>query len=255
MKLSLVLHFCCTQNNFSRKLVMVSFILAIPAFIFSPAFHLFSSAHRHCLWVTQSHIRNLVYPQFCSFLSLLGLIGFVGRLTAIDKRKSGDWAVNLPAHTYLCQITPSPAALGVAMTLLEVCAVCWDASGGVDVFWLLQDQSHHCRSDLSLCSCLPVEGKGKVWAHGSISRANTRCVSFLNTLLSLLLFIHLHFFLPLQNTWGARPPFWKSWCLEMEIPLNFPATPKALLCLFSGLKMVLELHLPTELILDKNCWR
>uniref|UniRef100_A0A8C3TYB1 Fibroblast growth factor receptor n=1 Tax=Catharus ustulatus TaxID=91951 RepID=A0A8C3TYB1_CATUS len=46
---------------------MVSLILAIPACIFCPAFHLFSSAHRCCLLVTQSHIRNLVYPWF-SFL-------------------------------------------------------------------------------------------------------------------------------------------------------------------------------------------
>lgn len=66
---------------------------------------------------------------------------------------------------------------------------------------------------------------------------------------------HSHVFFLLQNTWGVRPPFWKSWCLEVEIPLNFLATPKALLCQFSGLKMVLGLHLPTELILDKNCWR
>uniref|UniRef100_A0A8C3TY84 Fibroblast growth factor receptor n=1 Tax=Catharus ustulatus TaxID=91951 RepID=A0A8C3TY84_CATUS len=65
--MSLILHFCCTENNFSRNLVMVSLILAIPACIFCPAFHLFSSAHRCCLLVTQSHIRNLVYPWF-SFL-------------------------------------------------------------------------------------------------------------------------------------------------------------------------------------------
>lgn len=165
--MSLVLHFCCTQQNFSRKLVIVSFILAIPACVFCPAFHLFSLAHRHCFWVTQSHIRNLVYPWFCSLCPVLaGSCGVCGQ-THRNKQKEVQRLSCELARTHLFL----PVALGVAMTLLEICAVCRDAPGGVDMFGLLRGQSHPCRSarDLAVFAQLPAcgrqgEGLG-MWKH------------------------------------------------------------------------------------------
>lgn len=82
--------------------------------------------------------------------------------------------LSLPAHIYFCQITPLTCSTGRCNDLSEICAVSCDAPAGVDVLWLPQGQSHPV--DQSLHS------KGKVWAHGSISGANTSYVSFLNTL-------------------------------------------------------------------------
>lgn len=172
MNLSLVLPFCCTENNFSRKLVVVSFILAILACIFCPAFHLFSSAHRHCFWVTQSHLRNLVYPQFCSLYPVLaGSCRVCGQTHRNKQKEVQRLSCELVSSQLFLPDHPSPTALGVAMTFLEACAVCCDAPGGMAVFWLPQGRSHPCRSarDLTAFAQLPAcgrqgEGLG-TWKH------------------------------------------------------------------------------------------
>lgn len=149
---------------------------------------LFPSAHRSCLWATQSHLKNWVNPYSCSLLSPTAL---VDSLIGIKKSRSRDQTILL-THLLLPDHHPH-ATLCVAMTLQrDLCCILWCTWWGVHVLVppalkqsLQISQRPGCFAQSCISALVPTWGGctsltsvKKVWVHRSICRANRRYVLF-----------------------------------------------------------------------------